>query len=67
MAGKTDKQKKRGRPVPKKTVKLPRLGRAKILSYSSSSLEDDLQGPVYDDEDNDSSLNEDECAECLEK
>jgi hypothetical protein len=54
MTGKTDKQKKRGKPVPKKTVKLPRLGRAKrkAMSYSSSSLEDDLPGPVYDDEEN---------------
>jgi hypothetical protein len=69
MPGKTDRRKKRGRPVPKKTVKLPRLGRAKrkILSYSSGSSKDDLPGPVYDDEDNDSSMNEDECAECLEK
>jgi hypothetical protein len=28
MTGKTDKQKKRCRPVPKKSVKIPRLGRA---------------------------------------
>jgi hypothetical protein len=51
--------------MPKKTVKLPTLGRAtrRILSYSSSSSEDDLPGPVYDDEDNDPSSNEDECAE----
>jgi hypothetical protein len=69
MIGKTDKEKKRGRPTPKKAVKLPRLGRAKrrILSYSSSLSEDDLPGPVCDDEDNHSSSNEDECAECLEK
>jgi hypothetical protein len=69
MTGKIDKQKKRGTSMPKKTVKLPRLGRTKriILSYSSSSSENDLPGPVYDDEDNDSSLNEDKCVECLEK
>jgi hypothetical protein len=69
MTGERHKQKRRGRLVPKKTIKLSRLGRARrrILSYSSSLSEDDLPGPVCDDEDNDSSLNEDECAECLEK
>jgi hypothetical protein len=47
-----------------------RLGRQKEEFFPVPPVHQrmrDLQGPVYDDEDNDSSLDEDECAECVEK
>jgi hypothetical protein len=46
MTEKRDKQKKRGRPVPEETVNRLTLEGAKkiILSYSTSSSEDDLLG-----------------------
>lgn len=67
MTEKRDKQKKRGRPVPEETVNRLTLEGAKkiILSYSTSSSEDDLLGRMQDDR-FDQNLNK-ECAVCQEK
>jgi hypothetical protein len=55
----TEKQKKSSKHGPKKTAYQPSSGKSEksILPCSSSFSEDGLQAPVYDDSDDDSSLN----------